>query len=94
MDETNKKECGCGEGKCDCGGKMGHMHGCCGKHHLVKIILKLIIVIIIFWCGFKLGMITGSIRGGEVRGNYGVMRGVYNLPNNGGTVAPTLTPAQ
>ena len=95
MDELNKKEeggkCGCGD-SCKCGG-MDHMHhGCCGKHHLVKMILKIFIVILIFWCGFKLGLISGSIRGGEVRGGYGTMRGVYNLPSNGGVVVPT--PAQ
>lgn len=83
-------------GNCGC---MGHMHGCHGgRHHLVKIILKLFIVIIIFWCGFKLGEITGSIRAEYGRGNSFGMMNRYNnysnnLPNsNGGTSTPA--PAQ
>jgi hypothetical protein len=87
MDEVNKKECGCGEGKCGCG---GHMHGH-GKHCLVKMILKIVIIILIFWCGFKLGAITGSIRAGEGHG-YEMMRGGYNMPNSGGATVPV--PAQ
>ena len=86
MDELNKKECGCGEGKCGCGGPMGHMHGH-GKRCLVKMILKIVIVILIFWCGFKLGAITGSIRAVEGHG-YGMMRGGYNLPTGGAVPVP------
>lgn len=87
MENLDKKQ---GEGMCagcgQCGycSGMGHMHGCHGgRHHLLKIILKLLIVIIIFWCGFKLGVITGSIRGGYVReNNFGMMRGYNNYSNN------------
>ncbi len=76
------------EKKCECGmhpmGPMGY-HGCHGgKHHLIKIILKIIIVILIFWCGFKLGNITGSIRGEYGHGNRGgvqMMRGYNNFNN-------------
>jgi len=97
MENVEKKECGgCGEGKCGCGGAMGSMCKCHGKYyHLVKVILKLIIIIIIFWCGFKLGVITGSIRGGYYgHTNFGMMRGGgYALPDNGGAPTPT-TPAQ
>jgi hypothetical protein len=94
MENMDKKECGCGEGKCMCGGAMGHMHGCHGKYHLVKVILKLVIIIIIFWCGFSLGQITGSIRAGYGRAGAGMMlRGGYNLPVNGGsTVVTPATP--
>jgi hypothetical protein len=94
MENEEKKGCGCGEGKCGCG-PMGQMHGCHGKHHLVKVILKLVIVIIIFWCGFQLGVITGSIRAGYGHeNNFRMMQGGYNaLPANGSaTVTPT--PAQ
>jgi hypothetical protein len=70
----------CGEG-CKCGAcGMSGMGGCgChgGKHHLVKMILKIIIVVLIFWCGFKLGNITGAIRATYGNG-YGMMRGYYN----------------
>ena len=52
----DKKVCGCGGGMGggNCGG-MG-MHGCHGgKYHLMKVILKLVILIIVFWCGLKAG---------------------------------------
>lgn len=101
MENMDKKQgenmcegCGCNHGGC-CG---SHMHGCHGgKHHLVKIILKLFIVIIIFWCGFKLGVMAGLLREGYGRGNdFGMMRGYNysnNLPNSNGGVS-TPAPAQ
>ena len=46
-------------------------HG--GKHHLVKMILKLIIVMLIFWFGFSLGQMTGFIKAEGGRGM--MMRG-------------------
>ena len=61
MENMDKKDCGCAEGKCMCGG-MGHMHGCHGRHHLVKVILKIFIIILIFWCGFTLGQQVGFIK--------------------------------
>ena len=54
-------------------------NGCCGgKYRLVKVILKIVIVVLIFWCGFKLGEMTGYIKAelggrGNMR-NYGMMR--------------------
>ena len=92
------KDC-TGHGVC-CGMQSMGGHGCHGKkcHHLVKVILMLIIVMMIFCFGFKLGVITGSIRGGndyrtENRGGFGMMRGYYynNLPPNG---APAQNGAQ
>ena len=107
MENLDKKQCGDNGCKSSCqGGTCGEMHsmsGCggChgGKHHLKKMILKLIIVILIFWCGFKLGEITGSIRAeiGQTRGTsgWGMMRGYSNysnnLPNTNGAV---IVPAQ
>ena len=110
MENVEKK---CEEGCCKekCGGCPGMMfmgaHGYHGGkcHHLLKIILKLIIIMMIFCFGFKLGVITGSVRGlqGENRisnrGGYGMMRG-YNYSNdfqneNFGTQIPTQqTPKQ
>ena len=96
--EDNKNVCkSCLEGGSCCGMHCGHgFHG--GGHHLVKIILKLFIIIIIFWCGFRLGEISGSIRGvngwGMMnRNNWGMMGGYNyykNLPSNvnGGTTTP------
>ena len=99
-----KKEC-CGGGMCgggSCGG-MGCMHGCHGgKHHLVKIILKLIIIGIIFCFGFRLGAMTGflkaqsgygSLKGGDGFG-WGMMRG-YNYSDQtlpGTKTVPTPAP--
>ena len=87
------KKCGCGEGDCKachpnnggaCCGMHSMMmgHGCCGgRRHLVKIILKIVIVVLIFWCGFKLGEISGSIRteyGGYRMGGFKMMQGGWN----------------
>jgi hypothetical protein len=73
----------------------GH-HGCCGKHHLVKIILKIFIVILIFWCGFQLGQESGFIKatyGREMRGSehqYGMMQsGGWNNYSNTQVVPTT-----
>lgn len=92
MENTNMdKKCDdCAKGVCQggacCGmSRMGMCgHGCHGgKHHLVKMILKIIIVILIFWCGFKLGEMTGFIKaqsgyGTSQRGGFGMMRGYNN----------------
>ncbi len=77
MENEEKKMCGCGNMP-----QMGcHGHHCCGKHHLVKMILKILIVVLIFWCGFNLGKIVGTIKGqyghGFDKGNFEMMRG-YN----------------
>ena len=103
MENMDKKECGCGDGKCMCGGAMGYRHGCHGRHHLVKIILKLVILIIVFWCGYHLGMMTGFLKAEYGRGmmtrdmsGYGTMRGGYL--GGASTVSPatpvTPVPAQ
>jgi hypothetical protein len=109
MENLDKKQSeenvckGCLQGKCCCGMHGMHgMHGCCGGgHHLVKIILKILIIIIIFWSGFRLGEVTGSIRGeygrGMMNGNnyYGMMRGYnYNNPTGVTPTTPTPTPAK
>ena len=115
MENVEKKcegkcESSCGQCQGGCHGGYNNMafmgaHGCHGGkcHHLLKIILKLIIIMMIFCFGFKLGVITGSLRGsGEVRfnrGGYGMMQGYRsnNLEFNdisGGVQVPTQTPKQ
>ena len=87
MENSDKKcetcgssECkGCGQGQCgSChGGMCSSMmkHGCCGgRHSLFRVILKIVIVVIIFWCGFKIGEMTGFIRA-EYGGGYNMMDG-------------------
>jgi hypothetical protein len=95
--ENMDKKCGCSV--CQNGGSCGGMqpmcggHGCChGKHHLVKMILKIFIVIIIFWCGFQLGQESGFIKA-----TYGreMMRGgnyQYGITQNGGWNNPVAVP--
>ena len=89
MENIDKKECGCGMhqmGGCGCPG----CHG--GKHHLIKIILKIIIIILIFWCGFKLGDITGSIRGGYGREIGSQMMRGWNSNSNSVVTPSSGTP--
>jgi hypothetical protein len=101
-----KKNCACG-GSCggNCGGGCGmQMHGChSGKYHLMKMILKIVIIILIFWCGFKLGEMTGFVRAEYGRGTmmdgggFGMMRGGYSgngMMNPGTGTATPATPAQ
>ncbi len=102
----DKKVCGCGGGMGggNCGG-MG-MHGCHGgKYHLMKVILKLVILIIVFWCGLKLGEMTGFVRaeygrGTMTRSDFGMMRGgnsdygYANLPMMNVSPAVPATPAK
>jgi hypothetical protein len=96
MENMDKKECGCGEGKCGCGPMgPGGMHGCHGRHHLVKMILKIFIVILIFWCGFQLGQESGFIKatyGREMMrgGNYqsGMMQNGGWNNNTSGVMIP------
>lgn len=97
MDKKDGMDQKCGHGCMGGCAMMGHMCGCHGRHHLVKVILKIIIVVLIFWCGFKLGVITGSIRGGETRGGFRMMQGYNNygaLPSTGSGTALTPVPAQ
>lgn len=114
MENMDKKEggntCGCKNNSCQ-GGSCGGMQSMCGcgchngKRHLIKMILKIVIFILIFWCGFQLGLMTGYIkaengrammRNGNV-GNYGagMMGGGWNnYSNNVPVVNPSgATPA-
>ena len=76
---------------------MGCMHGCHhhGKYGLVRMILKIVIVILIFWCGFRLGNIVGSVRGaGYERNSFGMMRTNFSqgIPVTNPSTPTTLTP--
>lgn len=105
MENLDKKEGGencCKDGTCHHGmGCMGGhgCHGCHGgRHHLVKIILKLFIIIIIFSCGYHLGVIVGSIHGEggyrTERDGYGMMRGYdnYEIVPGVNSATPATTP--
>jgi hypothetical protein len=55
--------------------------------------LKLVIVIIIFWCGFQLGQMTGFIKASE-NGIMHTRTYSNNMAPNINAGATTLTPAQ
>ncbi len=69
--ENDTKQCG-GCGSMTCKGNCGYSHS---KHHTMHMILKVLLLALVFMCGFKLGMITGYIGHGYERG--GMMRGGY-----------------
>ena len=69
--------------------------GCGGSHHTMHMILKVVLLALIFMCGFKLGMVTGYIghnyeRGGMMDYNYSgkMMRGNYEKSTTTTTVVP------
>ncbi len=92
--EEQKKD---GKGVCTCGccgSHMGMGMGCaCGAHGgtrmLFRLLLAIIILILVFWFGVKLGELRESIRGynGYGSGSYYPVRmmqgygGVTSLPN-------------
>ena len=92
MENCEKKCCEGGESKdcCKSGGSCCGMfmggHGCHGrKHCLLRIVLKIVIVLLIFWAGFKLGEMTGYVKanlgsGWEKNGSW-MMKG-FNYPKN------------
>jgi hypothetical protein len=98
MENIDKKNCDmCGHSCAggSCGGCGMQMHGCHGgRHHIVRMILKLILVALIFCFGFNLGQMTGFIKAEYGRGlvggvnnyGYGMMRG-YNY--NATPITPT-----
>lgn len=102
MENIDKKNCdmcghSCAGGSCGgCGGMQ--MHGCHGgRHHIVRMILKLILIALIFCFGFNLGQMTGFIKaeygrglGGENNYGYGMMRGYNGYSNQ--VVLPVNTP--
>jgi hypothetical protein len=77
MENKNNSE----EGTCMTCGAGGAMKGCMGSRccghgygkmrlfYLLRILVTLIILIIVFWCGFRLGTLRGSFT-----------RGYYNYP--------------
>jgi hypothetical protein len=97
MENMDKKECGSGMcgGACKstCCGGMSSMSACgmgchVGKHHLMKKVIKIFIVILIFWCGFRMGSMVGFIKA-----NYriGMMDGYYSYDNNGDSAITSPT---
>ncbi len=60
--ENNKKVC---EG-CECSCHDDKCRGCYGggRHYILRWVLGIIIIFFVFWGGFKIGLIVGSVNGG------------------------------
>ena len=91
MDKKCGEMCGhsCAGGSCGgcCDMQMHGCHGCHGgKRHLLKVLLKLIILALIFMFGFNLGQMTGFIKAEYGRGALG---GGNNWRMMGGYTTPT-----
>ncbi len=88
MENTEKKETmegskccgGFGMGSCSC----GHGYGKMRLFFLVRVLITLIILIIVFWCGFRLGVLQGSF-GREYSGRSMMMYGGYGNVYGGQT---------
>ncbi len=66
--------------------EMHHWHGYCGKYHGARVLLKIALVVIIFWLGFTFGRMVGFLGGNYGYHMYGgpgydMMRG-YRIYNN------------
>ena len=80
MEENTKKGgqegCGCEcSGKCDsgkCGDKRGGMcgHWGGGRHRILRVIIGLLILMVAFWAGVKLGELKSSLEGGFYGGRH------------------------
>ena len=46
----------------ECAGHTGMYHGCRGQYHWVYMIVRIVIVIFVFWCGVQFGELKGMIR--------------------------------
>ena len=86
-DKENKKEV-CEGGMCHgggCGGGVCHGGMCgwgCGRHRLIRLFIGILVFILIFFAGFKLGESKGYFNsefyGGRIpRGPYFMMREGY-----------------
>jgi hypothetical protein len=96
MEDGNKCEnchgggCGCGCGHCGAGGCGGGMCSCWkyGGHRPLRILLGLIILVIVFAMGMKLGELKGMYNsgfyGGDMWGGRNMMRGYPGMMMNGG----------
>ena len=48
--------------------------GMCRQHHWMHVIIKVLVAIFIFWCGFQFGELKGLLHGGYgYGGGYGMM---------------------
>ena len=53
------------------------VHGTCGQHHWMHIVIKIAIALIIFWAGVQFGELKGLIHGAYGGYGRGMMGGYY-----------------
>lgn len=51
--------------------KHGVLHGMCGQHHWMYVVIKILVALFIFWAGVQFGELKSAIRSGY----YGMMSG-------------------
>ena len=67
--ENGKGLMNCGASACPCGGCHGHHHGACT---FFRWLLGVLIILIVFGLGMKIGEFKGLVRGGDFGyGGYG-----------------------
>ncbi len=67
-------------GRCMMCSMHGGMCGGCGKHHFLRIVLKLIVLALVFWAGVKIGELKGYYEAGyfgSPRMMWGAQNGAY-----------------
>src|SRR3990167_584383 len=80
MEKNNKesKESGIGDSCDHCHGFMGHNHGY-HKYFVLRWVLGVVILVIVFWLGIKIGEFKGYLASGMGGYGYGHHRGMmYN----------------
>ena len=70
----------CGKA-CACGCGCGWAHG----HRAFRVVLAIVIALIVFWIGVKVGEVGSALR---VHSSYGVRGGYSNIYNPGGRMMP------
>ena len=96
-EEMNGKKCmmcggmheGCGCSCCGGWGWHGRRH-----HHGFHILVKIVILVLVFWAGMQFGELRSFTRGGMMRGDQGAMMGGYGYgggyaPHGSGTATTT-----
>lgn len=83
--ENNETQEHSGDCKCKCPMCCGHHdHGMCrgmhGPHFWIRVIVKILVAIFIFWCGVQFGELRGMLHGGYP--NYRMMS-PYGAVNQG-----------
>ena len=71
-----------------CGGMCKGMCGGGHGHHALVWVIKIVILVVIFWLGVKIGEIKGALEGGYFRGSRMMMQ--YGYDGNDANYAPMM----